>query len=129
MPSLLALAGNWRAWAGLAVAGLMLAVYVQTLRLSATQADLRAAEASMAVLGTQISRQNDHVRALEAESAARLSRAAEAARLAKERASTLSSQIERLRASRKPQAVVAAEASSCPAGLAVQEVRRALSSR
>ena len=128
MTWLLSLAGNWRAWAAVGVAVLGLALYVQTVRLDGCKGALEGARAKLAVLGAQIEAQNAAVAALELDGQRRTAEAALAAQAARKRAEGLRGQAQALEraleaARQHPERT---QASSCPAGDAVQEVRRAL---
>lgn len=128
MTWLLSLAGNWRAWAALAAGALLLGLYVQTVRLSGCQAELRGARDKLAVLGAQIEAQNAAVVSLEAEGRARVAEAKQALERARKEGARLQRSIQRfsdaLRAADERPEIT--QASACPAGDAVQEVRRAL---
>jgi hypothetical protein len=128
MTWLLSLAGNWRAWAAVGIALLGLALYVQTVRLDGCQGALEGARAKLAVLGAQIEAQNAAVVSLELEGRARVAEAARALANAREKAEVLHGQLRRfsevLKAAEERPEIT--QASACPAGDAVQEVRRAL---
>jgi hypothetical protein len=122
---------NWRLWAAACVAALALAVYVQTVRLSGCQAELRAERERVKIMGAQIEAQNAAVVALEMQGMARVAEATQAAAKARQQAAGLHGQVRSLSAAMeaaktRPEGT---QASSCPAGDAVQEVRRALAGR
>lgn len=137
-----------RIWLAAAAAAATLWGYVQTTRLVACQADLRAERAQVAVLAGRLELQNKAVDELQALGRKRAEEAAKALATAREEAGRAKSQadaLERALAQRRatagvsrppgkaagvPEPVKAAPAgSSCPAGDAVQELRRALAGR
>jgi hypothetical protein len=128
MTWLLSLAGNWRAWAAVGVAVLGLAVYVQTVRLDGCKAELQGARAKLAVLGAQIEAQNAAVAALELDGQRRTASAALAAQAARKQAEGLRGQAQALERALEVSRAhpERTQASACPAGDAVAEVRRAL---
>jgi len=133
-----------RLWLAAAVAAATLFGYVQTTRLGACQADLRAERAQVAVLAGRLDLQNKAVDDLQAIGRARAAQAAQALATAREEAGKARSQADDLeralaqrraiapprKAAGKPEPVPASPVgSSCPAGDAVQELRRALAGR
>ena len=113
------------------MAALALAVYVQTVRLSGCQAELRGERERVKVMGAQIEAQNAAVAGLEAEGKRRMAESAAEALQARQRNAGLAGQVrtlnEALGASRRDPGKQ--PPSACPAGDAVREVRRALASR
>jgi len=119
------LLANWKVLGGAAVLGLALALYVQTVRLGAAQAEREAALAQLQVLGKKVEAQNQAVQRLEAEGKARAAAAAQAAARARQQAAGLGSQVDALQALLDAQGGPG-RAGACPAGNAVKDVRRAL---
>lgn len=119
---------NWRVWAAVGVAGLALWGYVQTVRLGACQDSLKAERERVSVLGAQIEAQNAAVASLELAGRNRAAEAAKAAQEARRSNVGLSGQVQALTkaleaAKTRPER---SQASSCPAGDAAKEIRRAL---
>lgn len=123
MGALTFLLGNWQY---VAIALLAVAVGIQSSRLDSCKtgraADQVAAQQREAALGVQIKVQNDAVAALKAEGDAKVAKASEGLRREATKAQAARSEAERLRTLAK--APVAATA--CPAGQAVEEVRKGL---
>ena len=121
---------NWRLWAAAGVAALALVAYVQTVRLSGCQAELRAERERVKIMGAQIEAQNAAVTALEAEGKRRIAESTAEALRARQRNAGLEGQVraldKALEASRRGPGK---QIGACPAGDAVQEVRRALANR
>jgi len=113
--------------AGVVMLGMAGAVYVQTSRLDGCKGELTGAKAQIAVLAAQMDAQNSAVEALQADGRARSAQAAKALTEAQARSKGIQKQADSLQAAlnaskgRKP--------STCPAGDAVKEVRRALANR
>lgn len=128
--------------AGAVILGLTGALYAQNVRLAGCKAELRGAQSQLTVLGSQIEAQNAAVTVLEADGKRRTAEAATALQAARAAAAGARTQADRLEAALaqrrttvavskgegKPAAAPAPE-STCPAGAALLEVRRALSAR
>lgn len=127
MPIISLLLGNWKL---LIMGSLLLLLGIQTWRVDLCQKgrhkDAVAAEAVRIQLEGSLQAQNEAIAKLGRESADRRAKAQDALKKAQEGVQKARSEAERLRALAKPENAPS-EPTACPAGDAVQEIRRGLS--